>query len=39
MVPGENVLRPKSGDTLRVWQIADEITKDQGRKAVRREVL
>lgn len=39
MVPGENVLRPKSGDTLRVWQIADEITKDQSRKAVRREVL
>ena len=30
--------RPQSGKTLRVWQIADEITNDKGRRAKRREV-
>lgn len=33
-VPG----RPRSGRTARVWEIADEITREQGRRAERREV-
>lgn len=33
------VNRPKSGVTLRVWKIADEITERKGRLARRKEVL
>ena len=34
-----NALRPRSGVTARVWDIADEITANKGRQAVRRDVL
>lgn len=30
--------RPRSGQTLRVWEIADEITREKGRPARRSEV-
>ena len=39
MATGANASpRPHSGKTLRVWQIADEITNEKGRRATRREV-
>ncbi len=34
-----NVLRPKSGVTRRVWDIADELTAAMGRKAGRADVI
>ncbi len=39
MVFAQNVLRPKSGVTRRIWEIADDITKSHNRKAERGEVL
>ncbi|MCY3846903.1 MAG: hypothetical protein OXH69_25565 [Acidobacteria bacterium] len=39
MATGTNASpRPHSGKTLRVWQIADEITSEKGRRATRGEV-
>ena len=39
MVAGTNATpRPHSGKTRRVWQIADEITNEKGRRAKRSEV-
>ena len=38
MMTGTVAPRPHSGKTLRVWQIADEITNEKGRRAKRREV-
>ncbi len=35
----EPYTRPKSGATARVWDVADEITAQQGRLAQRREVI
>lgn len=35
----QNPLRPRSGDSLRVWEIADQLTEETGRKAQRRHVL
>ncbi len=34
-----NILRPKSGVTLRIWEIADELTAALGRQASRADVL
>lgn len=35
----ERSLRPKSGVTARVWDLADEITTRKGKQAARRDVL
>ena len=35
----QNTLKPKSGVTLRIWEIADDLTRRSGRQAVRADVL
>lgn len=35
----QNILRPKSGVTLRIWEIADELTTLKGHRARRADVL
>ena len=39
MSVAQNILRPKSGVTLRIWEIADELTALKGRQASRADVL
>jgi len=39
MPAAQNILRPKSGVTLRIWEIADELTVLKGHQASRGDVL
>lgn len=38
-MPAVSALRPQSGVTLRIWEIADELTARTGRQARRSEVI
>jgi len=38
-MPVQNILRPKSGVTRRIWEIADAVTEETGRQATRKAVL
>ena len=38
-IASNDYTRPKTGKTARVWEIADELTKETGRRAKRKEVI